>query len=141
MRILADTSALVKGLLREPGWELALEVWDTADQVVASRFSYPEARSALALAVRTSRIDRRQHTRLVMDLDRRWEQIMVVELSAEVARLAGDVADAHGLRAGDAVHLASALVLSDPELAVATWDTNLARAAVDAGFPVTPPIE
>jgi predicted nucleic acid-binding protein len=141
MRILTDTSALVKALLREPGWEKALEVLTGADQVLASRFVYPEARSALARALRASRIDRRQHARLVTDLDDRWELIAVVELSAEVARLAGEVADAHGLRGGDAVHLASALILSDREVVVATWDANLARAAVEAGLPVTPPIQ
>jgi len=46
------------------------------------------------------------------------------------------VAERFQLRAYDAVHLASALVVDGGDTAVITWDTTLARAASAAGLGV-----
>lgn len=69
-------------------------------------------------------------------LDTRWDEIAVVELAEPVASLASEVAEVYALRAQDAVHLASALVLGD--VAMVTLDARLARAALDAGLAVGP---
>jgi predicted nucleic acid-binding protein len=140
VKILIDASALVKALLREEGCEQAVAMWDEADAVFASRLLYPEARAAVARAVRARRIPAREARSFVGDLDDRWLEIDVVELTHRVATVAGDVAERHALRAGDAVHLASALVLDDPELTLATWDRRLGTAAVAAGVPVAPAV-
>jgi len=60
----------------------------------------------------------------------------VIELDGALAQSAGELAEAHGLRAGDAVQLASALLSRAPVLA--TWDVALARAATEAGLAVAP---
>jgi predicted nucleic acid-binding protein len=140
VKILIDASAIAKGLLREPDWDRAHGFLHGTDPLYASRLAYPETRSALTRARGTGRVKAEDFRALVATFDRRWRQIVVVELTERVARTAGDVAERYGLRAGDAVHLASALVLEDPELTLATWDRRLAAAASAAGVPVTPPL-
>ncbi|HEX9885575.1 MAG TPA: type II toxin-antitoxin system VapC family toxin [Longimicrobiales bacterium] len=129
---------IVKLLVPEPERDAAIGAWDRASSIYASRLCYTEVRAALSRARRAGRIApgpaRLAHARL----DARWEEVQVIELTDVVARLAGDVAERHALRAGDAVHLASALILQDPEVAVATWDQRLGEAAHDAGLPVIP---
>ncbi len=64
------------------------------------------------------------------------EQLRLVEPTASVIRAAGQIAEEYGLRAYDAVHLASALSLGDRQVVVATWDADLARAAREVGLAV-----
>ena len=74
--------------------------------------------------------------RALEQLESLWEQIVVVELDGALALSAGELAEAHGLRAGDAVQLASALLSRAPVLA--TWDAELRCAALEAGLAVAP---
>jgi len=53
----------------------------------------------------------------------------VIGLDATLARAAGELAERHALRGYDAVHLASAIAIEDPDLVMATWDRDLAAAA------------
>lgn len=62
------------------------------------------------------------------------DQVYILEVSAEVARSAGNLAEAHKLRGYDALHLAAALAPADPGLAMATWDSDLIRAGPAAGL-------
>lgn len=138
MRALIDTSALVRRLLREEGWEELASLWRGADALLASRLLYPETRSALARARRAGRLDARGHEIARSDLEDDWERFDVVELGDLVARAAGEVVERFPLRAGDAVHLASALLVADPDLTFVTWDRRLARAAHETGLAVAP---
>ena len=65
-------------------------------------------------------------------------ELDVIGLDAVLARSAGDLAERHALRGYDAVHLASAVAIEDPDLVVATWDRDLAAAAVARGRTVVP---
>jgi predicted nucleic acid-binding protein len=51
---------------------------------------------------------------------------------------AGQLARVHALRGADAVHLASALAIGDPDLVVAVWDRRLHAGAKAAGVRVAP---
>lgn len=64
------------------------------------------------------------------------ERLDDVGITTEVLRLAGSVAEVHVLRAYDAVHLASALLVDDAEMIFATGDRRLAAAAREAGLVV-----
>ena len=134
-----DTSAVVKLLLRDEGGAGQLrDILDASDRAVTSRITYPEARAALSAAARARRLDPRQHTRAKRDLDRAVASLTTVELHAGVARAAGDIAESFGLRAYDAVHLASALVVDEGDTVVVTWDRAIATAASAAGLGVAP---
>jgi len=64
--------------------------------------------------------------------------MVLVGVDEPLARNAGRLAEEHGLRGYDAVHLATALSAEDRELVVVTWDQDLARAALRCGHPVAP---
>lgn len=134
MRVLIDASAFVKLLIAEPGREEVAAIWADADAVLASRILYPEARSALARAHRHRRLSAGGLRTAREGLEMRWDQVGVVELHDGVARLAGDVAEMLGLRARDAVHVASALIVGETTLV--TFDERLASAAHEAGLAV-----
>ena len=110
------------------------------DITYTSRLSYPEARAALAAASRAGRLAAAEHTEAKRDLDRAIASLRVVKVGTLVARAAGDLAERFGLRAYDAVHLASALVLDGGDTVLVTWDRALASAASAAGLGIAPSV-
>lgn len=106
--------------------------------MVGNQVLYPEARAAVAAANRGGRIDDRMLRRAVEMLDDLHDELLVVTLDRDLARTAGELAERHGLRGYDAVHLAAALQIDAPDLVLATWDAALADAAHDAGCIVAP---
>jgi len=125
-------------VIAEPDSAIADQLWDAADTVVASRLIYPEARAALAAARRAERLATRSLRRAVSDLDLFCAELTVIELDGSLASLAGDLAERHALRGYDAVHLASAVSVGDPELVVVSWDRALAASAATAGLGTAP---
>lgn len=123
----------------EPGSELAAELWDRAESLVSSQLVYPEARAAAAAAHRGRRITSTTLRRAVERIDELCSELDVIGLDPDLARSAGDLAEAQSLRGYDAVHLATALSIDSDSLVLATWDGELARAAVAAGCSVSPP--
>lgn len=120
-----DSSALVKLVIEEAGSDLAAELWDGCDAALSSRLAYPEVRSALAATRRNHDIDPRALASAERSWEEFWASIRPVELTPEVARHAGELTRRHALRGADAVHLASALAVRDPDLVVAVWDRRL----------------
>lgn len=136
-----DTSAVLKLLLRdEDDGDVVRQVIAATDMTYTSRLSHPEDRAALAAAHRAGRLTTVDHAKAKSDLDRAIASVGIVELDAALASVAGDVAERFGLRAYDAVHLASALVLGEGDTVVVTWDRALASAASAAGLGGAPPI-
>jgi uncharacterized protein len=133
-----DSSALVKLVVDEPGSDLAAALWNGCDTALSSRLAYPEVCAALAAAARNRDISRTGWRAAAADWERFWAAMRPVELSPAVERAAGQLAPLHGLRGADAVHLASALALDDPELAVAVWDQRLHMATLAEGITVAP---
>ncbi len=129
-----DTSALIPLLVAEPGSDAAGELWDHALRVVSVRLARVEARAALGQAVRTGRLTKATARRLVTELDGLLAQLDLVEIDEALVHAAADLADTHGLRAYDAVHLAGALTLEADELVVVAGDQALLAAAHDAGL-------
>jgi predicted nucleic acid-binding protein len=113
-------------------------VLESASTICSSRLVYVEGRAALAAARRARRLRGRRWNGVRRSLEEIAERIDFLEFRAGLAAFAGDVGERHRLRSGDAVHLASALVLGDRELVVASWDGDLRRAALDAGLAVFP---
>jgi predicted nucleic acid-binding protein len=133
-----DASAIVKILLREADAGPARELWRSASRRSTSVVAFVEARAAIAAARRDGRLtvalalDRRA------ELDWRWEELEPVGLDDEILTLAGSVADDEGLRALDAIHLATALYVADARTLFVTWDRRLAGAASRLGLAVAP---
>ncbi len=133
-----DASALVKLVVEEIGSEVATALWDAADVVVTSRLAYPEVRAALASAFRDGRLSAEDQPLATQDWEGYWSRLRIVEATSVVASLAGDVAEQFALRGYDAVHLASVLVLDDPQVIVAAWDHRLRRSVRAARLRIAP---
>jgi predicted nucleic acid-binding protein len=133
-----DSSALVKLILDEDGSEEARALWDGASVRVASRIAHPEVRAALAATHRNHDLSDDDLATVETTWSRFWVALRAVELTDIVESQAGDLAGAHALSGADAVHLASALTVDDPDLVVAVWDRRLHRACRVAGLAVAP---
>jgi predicted nucleic acid-binding protein len=133
-----DTSALMKLILDEEGSDIAQEVWELSSRRLASRIVYPEARAGVAAAERSGRIDAEELMTAVANLEGATRSLHLIDVDSEVAERAGDLAELHGLRAADAMHLASMTVVDSPRLLAAVWDKRLAVAASRCGIGVVP---
>ena len=131
-----DTSAIISLIIEEPSSAVTSRLWDDAERIVSVRVLYPEARAALARAERMRRVTRGQLTAAIAELESIIGQVDHIEINAPLARLAGDLAQTHGLRGYDAVHLAAAATAADNELVVVTGDSDLGRAATSLGISV-----
>lgn len=129
-----DTSAIVPLVIDEASTETCNRLWTESTRVVSVRLIYPEGRAALARAERMRRLTRSQLNAAVLELDSLIEEVDVIELSPDIARSAGELAQQHGLRGYDAVHLAAALAVADDDLVLVTGDIELAAAAQAAGI-------
>jgi len=133
-----DSSAMVKLVVEEAGSQLAAQLWDGCDTAVASRLAYPEVRAALAAAGRNHDLDEGGQAAAEQAWEQFWSATRPVELTRAVERHAGQLAARHALRGAEAVHLASALALSDAGLILAAWDRRLRAGAHAAGLRIAP---
>jgi predicted nucleic acid-binding protein len=134
----ADTSAVIKRVLSEPGSDVAVDIWKHAERVVSSEMVYPEARAALAAARRTGRLDGPRLRKAACRLEHLFGDLELVRMDDAIATDAGGLAEQHRLRGYDAVHLAAALSIDAPRVVVATWDRELAVASNACGMAVVP---
>lgn len=108
------------------------------DRLATSRITYVEVRAGIAARRRSRRLSRRGATGAREQLEARWPALDVIELSPPVAGAAGAAAERYGLRAHDAIQLASALLLEERDTVVVTLDDRLRRASRAAGLAVAP---
>jgi predicted nucleic acid-binding protein len=138
LNVYLDASALVKLLLVEPGAETVGQILRRAQRITGSTLLYAEMVAGLAAGARAGRLTKRNHALALRRGIEVWDRARQVELKWPIARAAGALAERHGLRAADAVHLATALAVNDPRLVMVTWDRRLHEAAGEAGLAVAP---
>jgi len=133
-----DSSALVKLVVDETGSDVAAELWNACDAALSSRLAYPEVCAALAAAGRNHDLTKSGASAAAVEWETFWASMRPIELSADVERVAGELAVLHRLRGADAVHLASALALGFPDVTVVAWDKRLHAGAEAVGLAVAP---
>lgn len=126
----------MKLVVVEDGSELAAELWGSAYPAASSILAYPEGRAALAAARRLDRLGEEEHQEALAAFEQLCRELATVGVDHELAVRAGEHAEDLGLRGYDAVHLATALELGDPEVVFVTWDRDLGRAAERVGLGV-----
>jgi predicted nucleic acid-binding protein len=99
------------------------------DGVVASRLVVVECLRAARRAA---------HVRLLQTVRQVLEAVYLLEITPAILEQAA-MAGSPLLRTLDAIHLATALSIDDPELAVIVYDERLAKAARAAGLTVVQP--
>ena len=110
-----------------------------ADRLAVSVLGYVEARSAFARRRRAGDLSAADHRTIVRDLDGAWDRYVTLEVTGTMIAAAVPMTDRHGLRAYDAVHLASASLLRKrlgTVMLLASWDDELDAAAAREGFQI-----
>lgn len=126
----ADTSALVKLVVREAESSALRDFVQSADGMATSDLARTELRRAIQRADAAAEV-----LALARDLLRR---VTMLSLTSDLLDAAGTIGP-RALRSLDAIHLASAIALGDDLTAVITYDDRMAEAAVAMGLPVVAP--
>ena len=157
MILYLDTSALVKLYAEEPGSGEVRSAVREAHVVAVSEIGYVEARSALARKEREGSFSTDEHDAAIEQLQQDYRQVYLSRpLTGDLIVRAGELTRKHALRAYDAVHLATALVLREESLELAklrqeseesylresgglrvammVFDRSLKKAAIDEGL-------
>ncbi|MBI5563052.1 MAG: type II toxin-antitoxin system VapC family toxin [Deltaproteobacteria bacterium] len=137
MILYLDTSSLVK-LYVDEAHSGAVRRWaDEAEILSTCRVAYPEMISALTRRFNRGDISKRDYKLLTGRLMTDWPDFAVMDF---YELRAGRLAERHGLRGFDAVHLSSAMLLvekSGPlEIGFMSFDEALNRAASSEGLKV-----
>ncbi len=130
MILYLDSSALVKLLVVEEGSDEAAATFASSEKAGTSVIAYAEARAALARAVAERGVSSREATGARRRLDRLWPDLLVTNVDSDISRRGGELAERHLLRGMDAIHLATALVLTETDDVVfLSWDKRQRRGA------------
>jgi predicted nucleic acid-binding protein len=132
-----DGSAVVKLFLEEVGSSQMHELWRSAVPTATSELTVVELACALAAASRSRRLEG-EVASSVVDGSYVSERVDLVAADMTVVRAAARLGIDHGIRALDALHVASALVLAGAEPTLVSWDERQRRAAAAEGLPVYP---
>lgn len=137
MILYLDTSSLVKLYVEEAHSE-SVRQWVTESELVATcRVAYPETLSALTRRCRNGDLSRRDFDLLVQCFTDEWGSYAALDFDELEA---GRLLTVHGLRGFDAVHLAAAKALRNPDYPVSptfsSFDALLNMAAAAEGFTV-----
>lgn len=138
MTAYVDTSAFVKLLVPEVGADAVDRLWDRVGDRYVSLVGYAELRSAIASATRSRRLDGLTYLAARALIDKLWASIVAVDVDEPLVRAAGELSDRHGLRASDAIHLASALRIAEGPTTFIAFDARLRDAAAAEGLIVLP---
>lgn len=133
-----DASALVKNYIEEDGSQAIRDL--LADTIsAASRLSAVEVASAFARRYRDEDLTADDHDRLLNDFQIHLSALYVIELSPEVTGISASLLRRYPLRAGDAIQLASCLILQKwmrRSVKFAAFDQRLLSAARSEGLTV-----
>ena len=136
-----DTSALVKRYIDEIGTSQVLEIWRMSERVATSPVAFAETLSALHRRRRESStaIER---IRVALEMFRsEWPGFLKIEVSDELNTRLVALVERHPLRGFDAIHLASAMQLSDAvpdDMVFVCADRRLTEVAHNEGLRVLP---
>jgi hypothetical protein len=111
-----DTSALVKRYAQETGtlWVRNLTNPTLNHDIYTVRITGVEMIAALFRKVNTNQISQHDADLFARDFRLDWQQqYQIIEVTVNVSELAMNLAEKHGLRGYDSVHLAAALVVQD----------------------------
>lgn len=137
MILYADTSSLVKLYVEEAGSDAVRELVRKADMVASCRVALPEMVSALTRRHHNRQIETPVYELLIQAVHNDWKHLVALEFDEQ---LAADLVQRHALRGYDAVHLASAVQLSNSDqvnMVFSSYDQQLMQAANDEGLVTT----
>ncbi len=115
-----DESSKVDGLVR------------SSEVTATSLVAYAEARAAFARRFREKAYTQDEHERIKEFFEKDWSSYLILSVTGDMIKLAGDLAEKHALRGFDSIHLASALTLRkelSAPIVFSCFDDNLQKAS------------
>jgi len=113
MIVYLDTSSLVKLYVLEEDSHTIEKMVESSDVVATSLIAYAEARSAFARRFREDVFSIDEYRQILARFDQDWENCLRIGVTSDLVRRAGDLAEKHGLRGFDAIHLSSAIMFRE----------------------------
>ena len=113
MIVYLDTSSLVKLYIMEEDSHTIEKLVESSEVVATSLIAYAEARSAFARRLREDVFSHDEYRQILSSFDKDWENCLRIGLTGDLVRRAGDLAEKHGLRGFDAIHLSSAITFRE----------------------------
>ncbi len=137
-----ETSVLVKKYQHEPGTEAVRELLGSEPVIVSSILTLAEVETTLGRLFREGTLPQAELDRRRQELHRDWRNVHVVELSERVIHGVGTLVTKLPLKAADAIHLASALLVfaQGEELLFCSADASLLRSASTEGLKTWSPL-
>ena len=132
MILYLDTSSLVKLYVEETASADVAGLVGAAEETGTSLIAYAEARAAFARRFRENAFSSKDYTRLRSQFESDWKNFLSIHVTREIVRIAGNLAEKHGLRGFDAIHLASAVTLReklDSPVTFSCYDIRLQNAS------------
>lgn len=136
-----DTSAIIKRYVKEPGSEEVRAWFRLARTWATGLITRVEMASALSRLLRMKIITQREYITTLEEFRSSWVEFERLPITEALVARADLLACEHGLRAYDAVHLASALVWQEAltlQVTIVTYDGQLAAAGKKTGLAVLP---
>ncbi len=138
--IYLDTSAWVKIYMLDEQAEPVSTLMRDASACHTHLIAWAEMRAALARADRMGRFTAASKQAALAAAARDWSDFLIMDITENIIRRAGDLADRFGLRGYDSVHLAAAeaisLLLMPERLHFVCFDERLNDAANALGLVV-----
>jgi uncharacterized protein len=141
MILYADTSALVKRYVQEPGSDDVQVLFDGFEAISTATLTEVEMAAAMAKAIRQGWVDSTAIMEAWQDFLSHWPAFTRIPVSTSVVERAVGLAWQHGLRAYDAIQLTCALTWQESmaeKTIFACYDKNLRRAAKLEGLEAWP---
>ena len=141
MILYIDSSNLVKRYLEEVDSDVIRQLLRSVEAVNTSILAYVEAHSAFARRRREQLLTDFDYKRAVTALDEHWPSYAERPVTPQVVALGGQFCDRYPLKASDAIHLASAVLLRRQvgvRIAFSSADRQLSRAALNEGLAPRP---
>ena len=107
MTLYLDTSSLVKLYVTETGSEVVRRLVGDANVVATSAVAYAETRAALARLRREGVLTAPKLSSAKREFEEQWPAYLTVVATDVLCRAASELAEKHGLRGFDSIHLAS----------------------------------
>ncbi len=137
MFVYLDTSSLVKLYVEEGGSFKVETLVESAEFTATSIVAYAEARAAFSRRFREKAFTQKEYNLIRKSFDKDWGSYLILNVTGETIRLAGNLAEKHGLRGFDSIHLASAVILRRELFLPVTFscfDENLQKASEREGL-------
>ena len=141
MIIYFDTSALLKKYFKEDYTDDVIGLWKESTSIITSNITYAESMASINRKKTEAGANKNIIKKIIKSFNADWDSFIKVnvndDLNSIIARLTRD----HPLRGFDAIHLASAMIMSEnihDNYLFACFDKKLLGAAKKEGLKIFP---